>query len=285
MGTWSVDNLYDNDLASDIETEVKSVFSQIEVTAGIERIFQYYQTIIEPDEEYIIWLVIGDVLWRHGSLNDELKVRVLKSIEFAESKNTDFVYSKDFICDYKKRISSIQPRKRKLSKPITCRSIWKEGDVIAYKLLNEKFLPNELKMLKNKSVLIRVVSLWKLPVSRIIPDTLYNEFTTVMLYNWIGEESDISMVDFKQLDYLPIRVQKRTNSPDTIYMKGGMGNSPYGAIKWDIKPITNIGSYCGDLNEYENGGDIVSIEHVLINLIRNDYTFSPETNTFIRSFY
>ena len=258
MGTWNIRKIYGNDLAMDIEPEVKAVFSVLNVQDGIEKILLFYQD-IEEDEKYVLWFVIGDILWNHGLLNDEIKEKVNEAIEYTEKINEKCYYSSETIAEFKKKINSSQPKGKKIPKPKVTHSKWKNGDILAYKLVNLKYLPPQYDI-ANKYMLIHVVSVWSLPVSRILKTDFYDEFTTVMLFNWVGELIDANKLNFDKLDYLPIRIQKRTNDEDIIYMKGGLSNSPVKGTIWNIEKIGNIGEFKGQLDELKNGGNIQQLE-------------------------
>lgn len=282
MGTWNINKLYSNDLALDIKTEAKAVFSKISADAGIEKLCSYYNSIIDEDEKYILWFIIGDILWTYGLLSDDVKSRVLNAVNYAECHKDDIVYSEELIAEFKRRIISDQPQKRKIPKPKTKHSKWKEGDILAYKLVNRCFIPENYRSLIDKYMLIRVVSVWSLPVSRILDTEFYDEYTTVMVYNWAGELKDLSEINFEDLKYLPIRIQNRVNAEDTIYMKGQLCNTPSGEVEWDIKLIGNIGKYSDDLLSVNYAGIIEALELTLTNLNSNGYIFSSMLGKFIR---
>lgn len=282
MGTWNINKLYGNDLALDIKTEAKAVFSKISVDEGIEKLCSYYDSIIDEDEMYILWFVIGDILWTYGLLTDDVKSRVLNAVNYAECHKDDIVYSEKFITEFRQRLISDLPKKRKIPKPRTNHSKWKEGDILAYKLVNERFIPENYRSLTDKYMLIRVVSVWSLPVSRILDTEFYDEYTTVMVYNWAGDLKDLSEINYDDLKYLPIRIQNRVNAEDTIYMKGGLCNTPSGEVEWDIKLLDNIGKYSGDLLSVNNAGIIEALELTLTNLNNNGYVFSSTSSKFIR---
>ena len=278
MGTWNIRKIYGNDLAMDIEPEVKAVFSVLNVQDGIEKILLFYQD-IEEDEKYVLWFVIGDILWNHGLLNDEIKEKVNEAIEYTEKINEKCYYSSETIAEFKKKINSSQPKGKKIPKPKVTHSKWKNGDILAYKLVNLKYLPPQYDI-ANKYMLIHVVSVWSLPVSRILKTDFYDEFTTVMLFNWVGELIDANKLNFDKLDYLPIRIQKRTNDEDIIYMKGGLSNSPVKGTIWNIEKIGNIGEFKGQLDELKNGGNIQQLEFNLFCLEKDKYIVKD--NIFIK---
>lgn len=286
MGTWNADTLYGNDLAADIKPEVKATLSMLPIDEGIERILSFYKKEIDEDEEYILWFVIGDVLWSHGLLNDNIKSKVLEAVCYAEYHIDDVHYSSGFISKYKQKIISAQSAKRKIAKPKTHHSKWNEGDVLAYQLLNHDMIPEVFDSLYDKYMLIRVSSLSRWAVSNIMESELYDEYAMVMLYNWVGELSEISKIKFDDLEFLPIRIQNRANAEDTIYMKGYLYNKPSGDVKWNIQSVDNVGKFNGNMEILNYSGIIESLETVLVYLAKNGYTvngnsfFKVETKKF-----
>lgn len=279
MGIWNIDALYGNDLAADIKLEVKATLSMLSIEEGIEKILSFYTKKID-EEEYILWLVIGDILWSHGLLDNDVKSKVLAAVNYAEYHIDDIYYSSEFILKYKQRITSNQPKKRKISKPRTHHSKWKEGEILAYKLVNHNLIPKKFSSLCDNYMLIRVVSLSRWPVSHIMETELYDEYAMVMLYNWVGDFSEISKIKFDELEFLPIRIQSRENEDDTIYMKGYLYNKPSGDIKWNIQSINNVGEFYGNTDILNYSGIIEALEIVLIYLAKNGYTVND--NSFIK---
>lgn len=280
MGTWNIESLYGNDLAADIKPEVKATLSMLPIDEGIERILSFYKKEIDEDEKYILWLVIGDVLWSHGLLNDNIKSKVLEAVYYAEYHIDDIHYSPGFISKYKQKIISVQSAKRKISKPQTHHSKWNEGDVLAYQLLNHDMIPEVFNSLYDKYMLIRVASLSRWAVSNIMESELYDEYAMVMLYNWVGELSEISKIKFDDLEFLPIRIQNRANVEDTIYMKGYLYNKPSGDVKWNIQSVDNVGKFNGNMEILNYSGVVDALEIVLIYLEKNGYTVKG--NSFIK---
>ncbi len=271
MAAWNTEQLYGNDLASDIKPEVKAVFSLLPVDEGVEKICSFYKDKLDADEAYILWFVIGDVLWSYGLLTDEIKTNILDRIAHLELQEADIVYSAKFVAEFKEKIASDQPKRKKVAKPRTHHSKWKEGDVLAYRLLNKRLMPDSCSSAVNQYMLMRVVSVWTLPVSHIMETELYDEFVTVMVYNWVGELTEIPELDDAKTEYLPVRIQNKPDGTTAIYMKGSLPDKPSGQIEWELKVLGNVGKYDKNLFALNNGGDIVALELILKNLECNGY--------------
>ena len=275
MGIWDTKKIYGNDLAMDIKPEVQAVFSMITPEEGTEKILSFYKDINE-DEKYVLWFVIGDILWDHGILNEDIRNNVNKAIEYAETLDKDCCYSSETIAEFKKKVNSAQPQSKKIRRPKVTHSEWNEGDLLAYRLVNPKFIPEKYDIY-GKYMLFHVVSVWRLDVSRILGSALYDEYNTIMIFNWVGDFNDIDKLDIANLQYLPVRIQKRSNMDDIVYLKGSLNNkTPKNTVR-DIKKIGNIGKYKGGLNELKNGGSIQQLEINLSYLEKDGYIIKNHT--------
>lgn len=116
MGIWDTKKIYGNDLAMDIKPEVQAVFSMITPEEGTEKILSFYKDINE-DEKYVLWFVIGDILWDHGILNEDIRNNVNKAIEYAKTLDKDCCYSSETIAEFKKKSIPLNLKVKRYANP------------------------------------------------------------------------------------------------------------------------------------------------------------------------
>lgn len=218
MGCWG-DKLYQNDMAQDLKDEyrtyLKLEYSDLEVENMMIESFEDY---IEDgwDEEF--WLVLADQEYKYGRLSKKVKRKALSYLK--DPKKKELIALKD------KLNSDPLPRK-KMGKFYMSRSVWKVGDILAYKIREDNLDDSEVNRKYNgKYVLFKVTALSRTNIGYLPKNEFYDEQSVVTLYDWIGEEipsfEEISKLKFKNRKNLEARTLEN-------YLPDKIEN---GIIKW-----------------------------------------------------
>ncbi len=173
-------------------------------------LIEYYSNIIgcnDPDED-VFWIALAYVEWKRGRLSDLVKEKALAASENGLDlkrweKRGEKVYKerKKKIDKFRAMILSPMPERKKVKKPSVRHCPWREGSLLAYRIINNEKCANSPCF--NKYVLLRVVKIYQLPISNYFESEYYNEQMIIALYNWMG--SSIPDPDIvKGLRYIPI---------------------------------------------------------------------------------
>ncbi len=225
MGAWGP-SIFSDDLALDIRSEYSFLLSVGKENSEIEHMLQqYYKDIIgcnDPDED-IFWFVLALCEWKKGRLSIYAKEKALSALESGRDLERWNSFGNEK--NYKKRIEILKelrnillspmPPAVKPRKPTIHHCPWAVGSLLAYKIVaNKQRLENH--PCYSKYVLLRVVKIYKHPLSKLLPCDYYNESMLVGLYNWIGSEiPDPKIVD--SLDFITIEeysIPAPTNAVD-----------------------------------------------------------------------
>lgn len=145
MGTWNY-GIFDNDVAQDIKEEyiglLKRGMNSTEATKMV--IFRNQDIIDDVDEAPVFWLVLADVQWEYGILENAVKntaLNYLNSADFLEQwkcvNSKIATKRKEALLSLKEKLLSANPSPKKISIPKLYRCQWKLGDVYAYPLLSD----------------------------------------------------------------------------------------------------------------------------------------------------
>ncbi len=146
----------------------------------------------DPDED-VFWFALAYVEWKKGRLSDLVKSKALTAADdgldlqrWRERGEKAYKERKKNIDMLREMILSPMPPIKKIRKPTVHHCPWREGSLLAYKIINnEKYIDSPC---FNKYVLLRVLKIRKEPISTIFDTGYYNEGMIVGLYNWIGSE-------------------------------------------------------------------------------------------------
>lgn len=165
MGAWSA-NIFDDDTAMDIIGEYKILLGYgIPPEEVYKKISDYFSEYREEDAD-VYWLSIALYQWKNGILMDEVKQKALECID-NESYLERWKDSREKI--YKKRkqvleelrynlINIVNPPKKKFpkcSKCYRCKTEWKVGDLLAYKMTQPMIQWGELVGAEKKRKIFR----------------------------------------------------------------------------------------------------------------------------------
>lgn len=142
MGSWG-NGLYQNDLAEDLKEGYKAMFEDGKEAHEIESslLQEYQDSLHDPEEAFMFWLVLADTQWKHGVLSIRVKEKALSCIEYFHDCTDRQSNEKFPPKNWKKSLEALQARllspQPPVKKPVKRRSYqcqWKIGDVYAYQL-------------------------------------------------------------------------------------------------------------------------------------------------------
>jgi len=147
MGTWGT-AIFSDDLASDIKSEFRDKigFGKTSIEATEELLNDYSEEIKDSDESSVFWLSLALTQWNIGRLLENVKEKALEVIENGQDLDKwkddekSFKKRKLILEKLKEQLQSEQPKQKKIAKPFIRETIMEEGDLISYKLKNDKFI-------------------------------------------------------------------------------------------------------------------------------------------------
>lgn len=234
MGAWGP-SIYSDDLAADIRHEYNTLISFGKENEEIEEILiKYYGDILgcgDPDES-VFWYALSLCEWKKGRLSMRAKENALACLEKGNDlRRWDFPGNEN---NYRKRLQVLEkfkntilspmPEKKKARKPTVHHCPWKEGSLLAYRIITNEDVSDHPCL--KKYALLRVIRIKRRPISNICPNEYYNESMLVGLYGWIGESiPEQEIVD--ELEFIPVKDYIPKNIPvfDNFFLGNFFENS------------------------------------------------------------
>ncbi len=190
MGTWNT-SITGNDTAKDLYIEYTAAFYKFDVEEALNRIDLYVRNEMfdESDEEewcnYIYSL--ADFMWKKGILNDSVKNKAIEMIDsefgldlWAEAGKKTLNSRKQKIVEFKQKLLSPQPQKKKIKPNVHTERIFNDGDIIAVQLqtAEKQYTEQESKPISEKDfhafngkyVLMQLVNCYASWTSSIVPE-------------------------------------------------------------------------------------------------------------------
>lgn len=190
MGTWNT-SITGNDTAKDLYAEYCAAFYKFDVEEALKRIEHYVRTKMfdESDEEewcnYIYSL--ADFMWKKGILTDSIKDKAIEMIDngfglelWAESGQKTLDSRKKKLADFKEKLLSAQPQKKRIKPNVYMERIFNDGDIIAVQLQTagkpytaqetKPISEKEFHALDGKYVLMQLVKCYADWTSSIVPE-------------------------------------------------------------------------------------------------------------------
>ena len=144
MGTWSV-SITGNDTARDLASEYGAAFYTYEPKEAVSKIDQYVRTHIcdESDEKEWCGFVysLADYMWKKGILTEEVRDNAVRMIDtgfglglWAEAGKAALDKRKRALSDFRAKLLSPMPPKKKIRLNIFPERIFSNGDVVAIQL-------------------------------------------------------------------------------------------------------------------------------------------------------
>jgi len=252
MGAWGY-KLFDDDLACDIKEEYinKLKIGKTNKVATAELISENSCVINDIDTCSVFWFALADTQWNHGRLLPEIQKKALEYINTGENlkiwEDDEKSYNsrKKVLVELEKRLKSVQPKEKKITKISMNRTPFKIGDILLYRI-NDKsddpYLDELPKEYLGKYVLFQVLGIDKFQMGSLPIEDYYNEETVLGLLNWVGSKPiDINKVD--ELFLLADEYMKEDR------LRFGLGLTQRRCKKMGIELLTN------NLNYIKNKSD------------------------------
>ena len=242
MGAWGT-SLYSNDTTSDIRGTYRELmkFGKTNEETTNELIEMNRDIIGDMEEEPLFWYALADTQWNYGRLLESVKDKALffltqdhEKERWRDSGDKKANEWKRTLEKLSVKLSTGQPKEKKISpfKIYECK--WKLGDVFAYKFTGEY---SKSKGFINRYIVFRKVSEVSWYPRNIIP--------IVQVYNWVGDiVPDIN--DIKDYPLLTIDRSKRKEGKTDRYYLTLISDSERSIPKENL-------SYMGNIQ----GGDLV----------------------------
>lgn len=169
MGAWNC-SINGNDTAQDLIYEYRAVFYYNDVDTAVRKIYDYVTGYIWDDEMPDFIYSLADFMWRKGILTDEIKNKAIEMMDsdygmevWKESGEKIYNKRKKILNDFKQKLLSPQPLKKKISLKMNIQPIFNEGDIITFKIETKnldcsQYINFDLKNLQyfdNKYVVLR----------------------------------------------------------------------------------------------------------------------------------
>jgi GNAT superfamily N-acetyltransferase len=190
MGTWNT-SVTGNDTAKDLYIEYTAAFYKFDVEEALKRIDNYIRTEVfdESDEEewcnYIYSL--ADFMWKKGILTDSIKDKAIEMIDsgfgltlWAEAGQKTLDSRKKKLAEFKEKLLSPQPPRKKIKPNVHTERIFNDGDIVAVQLqtVGKPYTEQESKPISEeafhnfdgKYVLMQLVACYVSWTSSIVPE-------------------------------------------------------------------------------------------------------------------
>ena len=190
MGTWNT-SVTGNDTAKDLYIEYTAAFYKFDVEEALKRIDSYIRTEMfdESDEEewcnYIYSL--ADFMWKKGILTDSIRNKAIEMIDsgfglelWAEAGQKTLDSRKKKLAEFKEKLLSPQPPKKKIKPNVHTERIFDDGDIIAVQLQtsgkpyteqgSKPIYEKDFHALDGKYVLMQLVECYASWTSSIVPE-------------------------------------------------------------------------------------------------------------------
>ena len=212
MSAWGT-AIFSDDLAMDIRRDYGILLATGKENSEAEdMLIKYYSSILNshgPDEE-VFWYALALSEWKKGRLSDFVKEKALRALDAGKDlerwnvagNEKNYEKRKQVLKEFRNVILQPMPALKKIKKPTVHHCPWKEGDLLAYRIVsNKRNLENHPCFMKY--VLLRVVRVEKHPVTKIYDSGYYDETMLVALYNWMGSAMPSSEI-VNELNYTPV---------------------------------------------------------------------------------
>lgn len=174
MGTWNV-SISGNDTAQDLKSEYQAVFFYNDVETALAKIDAYVRSMFdESDEEEWCnyYYSLAEYMWKHGILTDPVRNCAISMIDsgfglelWADAGTKTLEKRKKALAEFRDKLLSPQPPKKKIRIDLHMTPIFEVGDLIAIQIktadkhyLNKsKFTEETFRDCDGKYVVIRKV--------------------------------------------------------------------------------------------------------------------------------
>ncbi len=144
MGTWST-SITGNDTAKDLYIEYSAAFFKFNVEEALKRIDHYIRTEMfdESDEEEWCnyFYSLADFMWKKGILTNSVRNKTIEMIDsgfglelWAEAGQKTLDSRKKKLQEFKEKLLSPQPTRKKIKPNVHTERIFEDGDIVAVQL-------------------------------------------------------------------------------------------------------------------------------------------------------
>lgn len=140
MGAWNC-SINGNDTAQDLISDYRATFYYNDVDVAVKKIFDYACSYLDEDEMPDFIYSLADFMWKKGILTDEIKNKAIKMIDsnygmeiWEESGEKIYNKRKKVLEDFKKKLLSPQPPKKKINLGMNISPVFNEGDIITFQI-------------------------------------------------------------------------------------------------------------------------------------------------------
>ncbi len=144
MGAWST-SITGNDTAKDLYIEYVAAFYKYDVEEALKRIDDYVRGDLFDESDAEEWCnyfySLADFMWKKGILTDSIRDKAIAMIDsgfglelWAEAGQKTLDSRKKKLEEFKTKILSPQPPKKKIKPNVNTERIFDDGDIIAIQL-------------------------------------------------------------------------------------------------------------------------------------------------------
>ncbi len=223
MGAWSV-SINGNDTAQDLKSEYQAAFFYNDVDIALKKIDTYVRSMFdETDEEEWCnyYYSLADYMWKHGILTDSIRNQVVCMIDsgfglklWEESGTKTLEKRKKVLAEFREKLQSSQPAKKKIKIDLHMTPIFEVGDMIAiqiktsgkYYLEKSNFSEETFRACDGKYVVLRKVCDDISYISSVEPN-VKDIWTRLQLYKKVFD----SLPATEQLKQIPWANTENTN--------------------------------------------------------------------------
>ena len=224
MGTWST-SITGNDLAQDLRSEYSAAFFRYDVEEAVRRIDEYVRGEICDESAPEDWCdyvySLADFMWKKGILTEEIRQRAISMIDsgfglelWAEEGVKTLAARQKKLAEFREKLLSPMPPRKKIKPNVYTERIFEEGDVIAIQLQTagkpytenrqKPMTEEEFHALDGKYVLMQLIRCRASWTSRIVPEVKdywahFRLFDGV--YDEVPADIDVAALPLAKLQY------------------------------------------------------------------------------------
>lgn len=162
MGTWNV-SIAGNDTARDLNTEYSAAFFKYDVETALQKIDQYVRANMFDESDAEEWCnyyySLADFMWKKGILTDDVREKAIEMIDgglglelWAEAGEKTLNARKNKLEEFKQKLLSPQPAKKRIKPNVNIEKIFQEGDIVAIQLQTsgKPYTENEMRPMSDE---------------------------------------------------------------------------------------------------------------------------------------
>lgn len=217
MGSWNT-SITGNDTAQDLYIEYSAAFYKFDVEEALKKIDAYVRSEMfdESDEEEWCdyFYSLADFMWKKGILTDSVRDKAIEMIDsgfglnlWAEEGEKTLNSRKKKLSEFREKLLSPQPAKKKIKPNVYTERIFEDGDIIAVQLKTEgktytkteirSISEEEFHALDGKYVLMQLINCYASWSSSIVPE-VKDYWANFRLFDGIYDTVP-EVIDFSEL--------------------------------------------------------------------------------------